>query len=144
MDNENENFGSAAPKKKPRDVLFSVLDSSLFDSTSGITEDVEIGIMSMTSEEQIEIAKLCVDRPGALAIEQTKFCLRFWKVGDGPRKKVNHMAMEQESLWDLLGPRGQDAAIFVFVRQNRATDGEGKVKPIHKMRETFRTETADI
>ena len=139
-------FTARIPPKPKRDVLFCMVDASCFESSSGITEDVEIGIMSITCNEQIECAKMAEQGNNtSLTIELTKFCLRFWRPASLPQRiKINHANMEQETYWSLLGARGQDVATAAFVRQNRAIDTDSGPKPVAKMRSTFQTEALDV
>jgi hypothetical protein len=122
-----------AQRGRARDVLYFLVDVSCFPSDAGVLEDVEVGIIDFTYDEEMGIIRGLSEGEspiGALA----KASMRFWQ-----GRPIKMAEGEGEEIWLKLGSRGRAVVLAAFQRHYSASKEAAK-----KMADSFRVKRTVI
>lgn len=95
--------------------------------------DLELGIVALSSEEEIEAAKRARGDQMSMSYEFVKMAIVRVRPPGEQWRDVDRGVMEQETIWHRLGPAGRNIAMIAFREVGAATVGA-----VQKLRASFR------
>lgn len=134
LDHDGTESLTAAPQKK-RAVLYFTIDADALPPDSGWPEgiDLTMGVVALSSDEELEAARLAKDGVSA-EYEYVKRALRkVQEPGASAPRDIDRSAQEHEELWERIGPRGRICCSLAYKEIGTA----GK-EVVLKLRTSFR------
>jgi hypothetical protein len=109
-----EALSTALRPTPKRPVLFFTIPVSELPPESEWTQDLVLGVVALSPDEEIEAAKRSRGDEISINYEFCKMALRGIQEPGGAIREVDRAQAEHEVLWSRIGPKGRNIAMMCF------------------------------